>query len=166
MEHFYAATPASAASERSIEKYTRSEILAARQKWIDFLLIKGRRKATGILDEGDGHRCCLGHACYVLGLPRKPRESRGFSYDNGESELAPPMLIESLGLWDAEGGTQSIEHKITLARFEDSLHDSYPTLAQINDETDASPRQIGEYLATVIEGGDHTPFRPLSDYRE
>lgn len=38
------------------DKMKFKEVKANRQKWIDFLRKKGRKKATGKLDRGDGKR--------------------------------------------------------------------------------------------------------------
>lgn len=135
--------------------YTREEIYANRLKWIEFLLVPGRKKAISVLDEGNGYRCCLGHACFVLKLTRTKNVhlDGNFYYDN-EGEVAPSKLIEMVGLWD-ENGTS--DNRVPLIGQENNL-------ASLNDETDATPKEIGEYLMTVIEGGIDTPFRPLSHY--
>lgn len=148
-------------------KYTRSQIRANRQKWIDFLMVKGRKKTTGRLDKGGGARCCLGHGCHVLGIkPEKIETERGsfVGYDD-HTETAPVSFVEMVGLWTPLGsvryGYASID---VFGRGE--YENIKETLADINDETKASPRKIGEYLLSVIEGGGHTPFRPLSEYGE
>jgi hypothetical protein len=48
----------------------RHEILANRRKVINFLKQSKRIKAVGALNKGNGARCCLGHMCYVLKIPR------------------------------------------------------------------------------------------------
>lgn len=144
-------------------KYTRSQIRANRQKWIDFLMVKGRKKATGLLDKGGGARCCLGHGCYVLGI--KPERSDGGSwiYYDDASEMAPKSFVEMVGLWTQEGSTFNENSDIDVFGNKNPIK-MFESLAEVNDETNASPKKIGEYLLSVIEGGEHTPFRPLSEY--
>lgn len=142
----------------------RSEILANREKVISFLTNKKRKKATGALDTGDGCRCCLGHMCYALDIKRvisstksltdKYKYAYGHFHDTG---WAPMELVNLVGLYSKGGGVNS--HK-------DIIIGSYTSssLADLNDNTMITPQQIGEYLKSVIEGGEDTPWRPLSDY--
>jgi len=145
-----------------VQIYTRSEIRAYRQKWIDFLMAKGRKKATGQLDAGGGARCCLGHGCYILGIKAESFGEGGWEYDGSEG-LAPASFIEMVGLWNDTGST-NFSTPIKIFKKE-SAHDNVD-LAGINDDTNASPLRIGRYLLSVIEGGDDTPFKPLTDYPE
>lgn len=146
----------------SLKIYTRSEVRENRLKWINFLLVKGRKKATGALDRGSGNRCCLGHGCFILGLKRKPMEGGLFEYEDN-LEIAPVSFKEMVGLWDDTGSTDSGEVIWKFAN-ENGLH--HADLVGINDDTEATPREIGEYLLSVIEGGTNTPFIPLTDYPE
>lgn len=146
-----------------IPMYTRSQIRENRQKWIDFLMVKGRKKATGVLDEGGGHRCCLGHGCYALGIKSLKVEYNGhFEYD-GSLDIAPDSFIEMVGLWDDTGSTNL---GTAIEVFKKSDGHIYTDLAGVNDDTNASPNRIGKYLLSVIEGGPETPFRPLTNYPE
>lgn len=140
--------------------YTRDEVLAYRVKWIDFLLNPKRKKAVEVLDEGKGHRCCLGHACYALGLHKtKDGSNSGFFKYNDELEVAPQQLVEMLGLYDTNGGIKPFS-SISYSG------GNYSSLASWNDDSEVTPQEVGAYLKTVIEGGDHTPFKPLSNYRK
>lgn len=145
-------------------EYTRSQILENRKKWAEFLMKPGRRKAQSRLDTGGGNRCCLGHACYVLGI--KPENKEGIIYYDESFEMAPERLINMLGLWQDDGATENYEHVIPLFPEYTSKYNNIKDLAAGNDETSASPQRIGKYLMTVLEGGKHTPFRPLTDYSE
>lgn len=40
-------------------------------KWADYLEQKGLKQAVGVLDDGDGGKCCLGHLCDMLGVKRR-----------------------------------------------------------------------------------------------
>lgn len=155
-------------------RFLRSEILSHRQIWADFLMKKGRKKATAQLDAGGGSRCCLGHGCYVMGLKPKRESLGGSIYYNESYEMAPVALVEWLGLWDVDGSTRNnypidVFNSVEENKEIDSEYDEYDmhsNLAAINDETDATPKQIGEYILKVIDGGKNTPFRPLSDFPE
>lgn len=150
------------------KSYTRSQIYEARMAWIKFLMTKGRKKAVERLDVGGGARCCLGHACYILGIKGRPILNipgdvvYGFTYE-GNEKAVPQSLVEKLGLWAdlGESGDGAF-----LGEFLTQTGNQCNSLALINDETDATPYQIGKYLLTVIEGGTNTPFRLLTDYRE
>lgn len=146
----------------NVAVYTRSQVRAARIKWAEFLMAKGRKKATGLLDSGEGHRCCLGHGAYILGIKGKKLPNGHYAYED-ETDIAPQSLIEMVGLWDDTGMTNDgTPIKIFKKK---SNHDLYD-LAGVNDNTNASPRRIGKYLLSVVEGGYNTPFRPLEDYPE
>lgn len=137
----------------------RAEILANRQKVITFLKQPKRLKTTGKLDKGDGARCCLGHMCYVL---KVPRTWQGSSYGYGtrnDINYAPLEVINAVGLYyyDGKPGNKQ-DIKI------ETLTGGWESLAVMNDSTLATPQQIGTYLESVIEGGNNTPWKPLTDY--
>lgn len=117
---------------------------------------------------GNGERCCLGHGCYILGIPRVqhaegiPRLQHAavqegyYSYD-GDNAEAPQSFVDMVGLWSRSGRINGGQPFIINGKKCDSL-------VRANDGLDATPQQIGQYLLSVIEGGDDTPFVPLSDY--
>lgn len=148
--------------------YTRSQIRENRMKWINFLMTKGRKKAIGVLDVGEGKRCCLGHGCFVLGVPKQKMDDGAYSYES-ETSIPPDTFWCAVGLY-ANDGEPSIG-RITIRKME------FSSLADANDKTEnpdyysnnkinITPRQIGAYLLSVIEGGEKTPFYPLTDYPE
>lgn len=119
------------------------DVKANRQKWIDFLREEGRVKAVNILDNGNEKRCCLGHACFVLGVTRHvERMSNGVAavyYGKQWNRVrAPDELVELLGLND------------NLGRFKDGAltHASRErfSLADINDSTHATPKEIADFI--------------------
>ena len=134
----------------------RYEILSARITWAQFLQQPEREKAIGNLDEGDEKRCCLGHGCYCLGVVRRLLDfDARYAYGEEEAQVCPPKeFAEAVGLWSRDGCAKSLQD---LIREKESL-------AELNDETDITPQEIGAYLESVVEGGPDTPFRPLSDY--
>lgn len=131
---------------------TRAEVLANRRRWIDFLK-KRSKKTIGSLDHGGGHRCCLGHGCYALGIKRTEYQGE-FSYGNAHSvDLAPQELIDAVGLWSMHGSVAGDRS-------------SRPSLTQLNDDDDWSPKRIAQYLEENIQGGESTPWRALEEYPE
>lgn len=143
-----------------MSELTRAEVRANREKWARFLMQPGRKKATGVLDEGDGYRCCLGHGAYCLGVPRS-RYLSGFEYGDGYDDcVAPQELIQLVGLHYSEGNPLESNGMVINGS-------TYGCLTAANDSPDGlRPKQIGEYLLSVIEGGPSTPFIPLSEYKE
>lgn len=151
---------------------TRSEVLANRWTWINFLLTKGRKKVIETLDKGKGERCCLGHGAYCLGVKKSLNYNNVIIYGaECNDSYAPKELIEKVGLWSNDGKVSEGDFIIKGINFS--------TLAGANDTTtvydqdsgddvpfNATPRDIGKYLQSVIEGGRDTPFKPLTDYPE
>ena len=124
----------------------KSEILENRKKWIEKLLDPASLKHKGCLQhpaESD-KCCCLGWACVALEA----------EFDGRKDYLSEEQL-EMLGMWYFRGTSKDFS---CLGELE------YNNLISINDHTDATPQDIGRYLESVIEGGEHTPFIPLSNF--
>ena len=158
-------------AEEIVKQYTRSEVRAAREKWANFQATRGRKKTKGQLDRSYGERCCLGHACYVLGAVRN---TDGLYIGYGkekETSFLPEEIMNLLGTWD-HFGTIIIKDREVFRKPKGSEYNGkyknyyFDSLADLNDHTDISAVQIGKYLKTVIEGGYGTPFRPLEDFKE
>lgn len=152
-----------------------SEVLENRRKWIEYLRAPGRKKFDGgwLADPEDGEsRCCLGHACVVLGIPGEYVETIGLWRFNSGAATAPYEVNKLLGLHSSNGGLKfggfgsldrfAVENGFTYTKpqYKGQLN----SLASLNDATDITPAAIGDYLESVIEGGDETPFRALSEY--
>jgi len=136
---------------------TRSQIRANREKWARFLMKPGRKKYGGALDNGGGARCCLGHGAYALGVSRVKKLAGWFAYgEDQENNCAPEEFVDLVGLYTDNGRVDNLGECL-----DGWDHES---LVEVNDNTDATPQEIGKYLLSVIDGGPHTPFRPLSDY--
>lgn len=133
----------------------RSEIKENRLKWAKFLMEKGRKKAEGLLDKGNGERCCLGHGCYILGIKREHDKISNVYYYGRQSEdaHAPDEFIQAVGLWDHAGITNGTPNK-------------GHSFVSMNDNEGMSPYEIGQYILDNIEGGSGTNFRPLSDWKD
>lgn len=143
------------------EVYSRSEIKINRQKMIDQLKDPKSEKTEGLLEDPNNNnaRCCLGHGCHALNIERFV-DSNGICYgQENDSAVAPPQLINKVGLFFNLGVFQS--RKITT--FKSVKFDS---LVGANDGSNLTPQDIGEYLESVIEGGEDTPWKPLSEYPE
>lgn len=127
---------------------TKTEILANRQKFAKGLQEPHRLKATNRLESilNPNKRCCLGHGCEIFGLKRA--EWGGEVHYNGEAGIAPPALVDLLGLIENTGWVKSKSTSLT----------------EINDETAATPQEIGKMIEEWIEGGDGTPFKSLDQY--
>jgi len=150
---------------------TREQILENRRKVIEFLKQPERKKAIGHLEDRESNekRCCLGHMCHALDLPRTVRDGGRVAYD-GDCFVAPHAAMVRLGLNSDMGaiagevghfGFGFEEGKIFVVEKERGLAS---TLAGLNDGTKATPQNIAEYLESVIEGGEKTPWRALSSY--
>lgn len=139
---------------------TRSEVLNNRKIWISHLLNPQTQKTTGKLEDADNPkaRCCLGHACHLF-IPHKRTINKFGSIVEYENSVnyAPNSIINVLGLHIKTGGSLLF----------DIIYKEIDSLAELNDSLlNITQAEIGLYLASVIEGGSHTPFRPLSDYPE
>ncbi len=132
-------------------EYTRAQILENRQKWIAFLKEPNRKKGVNTLQsETDPEaRCCLGHGAHVLD-PNHEKWKVGQSY-------LPNVLVVELGLHNPAGGTKDSSY---------IMNTTCTCLARVNDDTIITPKAIGEYLESVINGGHSTPFKLLSYYPE
>ena len=130
----------------------RDQILENRRKWIDYLKQPTTKKGVDRLSNSRNteERCCLGHACHVIGIPYD-RENNTF--DSCWS-YPPESLVEALGLWDRAGSCSSWQTYFLPGG-------KFRSLATWNDDSDVTPQEIGAYLETVIEGGPETPFKPL-----
>ena len=124
----------------------KSEILENRKKWIEKLLDPASLKHKNCLQHPtkSDKCCCLGWACVALGV----------EFDKTGSYL-PEEQRKMLGMWGQIGGSCDCSY---LGEWE------YDNLSAVNDKTDATPQDIGRYLESVIEGGEHTPFIPLSNF--
>lgn len=123
-----------------------SEILENRRKWIEFLKRPETKKYTSRLASITipGARCCLGHGCEALGLQYRP-----------SGLLATEEFIEAVGLWSKDGTAKDNGNVFAIK--------GYRSLASLNDHTVYTPQQIGEYLESVIMGGEDTPFKPIKE---
>jgi hypothetical protein len=141
--------------------YSPADILAARRKWIDFLKLPTTKKAQGeLVDSADlDARCCLGHACHVLGATAD--HDRYLNEDGERHYHYPPReIVDQLGLWNNAGGGETFDG----GQHKPSLSNGQVSLAYWNDRADepVTQAEIGEWLETVIMGGPETPFKEIT----
>lgn len=139
----------------------RSEIKENRQKVIDQLKDPSSQKETGKLEslQDSNYRCCLGHACHALNIIRSQTECCVCYGEKEHDATAPEELVDLVGFYSCCGGFKSYSsHTFKKYKFSD--------LMALNDVTSISPQEIGEYLESVIEGGEDTPWKSLSEYPE
>jgi hypothetical protein len=130
-----------------------AEIIEARKKWIAYLKNSDTLKTIGKLEDPDNpnKRCCLGHACHIFEVERQASKFKVL-YDDHSARL-PESLVLKLGMWSVYGSGKLVQYKLRGL--------DVKSLSSLNDDADYTPQQIGEYLETVIEGGDDTPFKSL-----
>lgn len=189
---FWPVGPSRGFSLDQVFEMKRDEVRQNRIKWAEFLLNKKRKKAVGMLDAGKGSRCCLGHGAYCLDVVKYKKPDSGWRYGEKQiSSYAPEEFVNLVGLWEDNGSLASFDdyyypksyflvYDNILSSLSSTTKEEYDdtengvinhriylsSLTAINDDTRATPQQIGAYLMTVIEGGNGTPFKPLTDWAE
>ena len=145
--------------------YKRSEILANRQKWIDYLQEPERKKTKNELESfyDNEARCCLGHAEFLFNSDRSCIEEMVY-YGESEVNLSEETM-NLLGMYYNEGEIFNSGHYpiTSYLKYEDK---QFRSLSILNDCTDITPQEIGKLLQGMIDGGENTPFKPLTDYEE
>ena len=158
-----------------------------RRRWLAFLREDGRKKLTGWLENPDDPeaRCCLGHACKVLGATREVVENddspdetgrewpRRVQYDGGYAAL--PRTVA--GNLDIDLNGRFVEPvAIDAARVSADYFDLneagqalIPSLAEINDSTDLNPWEIAGMIEEQWLFGNVQPVQspePDAEIRE
>ena len=130
----------------------RKLVWNARLRWIDHLLKPDTKKFVGSLENisNEKERCCLGHACNVLGAEREVLCAR-VTYDGSLTHL-PRTIKHKLDMHNNLGGNVIRKPLLNLPHY---------SLSVMNDRTKATPQDIGKYLMTVIRGGESTPFKEI-----
>ena len=132
----------------------------ARKTWFAFLREPGRKKHTGELESvlDNERRCCLGHACHVLGANRTEICRDSSIYYGNQSGILPDSIAEMLDM-DAEGCLYS---SIDLDGDEEA-DGGIDTITALNDDTDLNPAQIADVLEKQFERGNVVPYRKIID---
>lgn len=122
-------------TDRGNESIEENSFLTNRLKWIAYLIQPHLEKERDKL--GSGVKCCcLGHGCAVLLTPEEWKSDDSVS----------PRFAKMVGLHDSAGSTIV------------GLFHGVECLSQLNDNSAATPQEIGEMLLEVVRGGDRTPF--------
>ena len=156
--------------------YSTQEVNTARALWDAILRDPQSLKGTGALESIDNppRRCNLGHACAALGAIRQITTIAELGgqhvayHDRGDtrglrqrhSEL-PPATAERLDI-DTVGTLSRTITDEELTRFHIQRNDgSNPpeSLAEINDETDATPTQIADFMVYAFAHNLTRPYR-------
>ncbi len=129
--------------------YTWDEVLANRKTWIEFLKNPILDKACGVLDLGrNNKRCCLGHACYVLGATVNGTTEFGsdtcLKYDNTYTD-APIDVQMKLGLKNSTGEFINRDNRDQAFYITVDVGDVF-SLAYLNDTTNLTPQEIGAFI--------------------
>lgn len=146
---------------------TRSQVRANRETAFTFLQQPELKKGTGCMEHNaDGlnkdSRCCLGHMAVALNIQRVVMPTGRVAFGNAQDiHYAPKELRVALGLKDHAGSAEPSDKDNPKL-----LPSGFSSLSNWNDGSNVTPQEIGTYLASVIEGGEGTPFIPLSEYPE
>lgn len=144
----------------------RGVILQNRINWHEYLQHPDTKRHQGSLESLllPAARCCLGHACHTLALPRAVKLFGGTEQIHYASDFAyaPLEAMRLLGLLTEDGRVfgELPEEMLFASEGPPTL-----TLAGLNDDIGWLPQKIGEMLETMVEGGPGTPYFPLTAYR-
>lgn len=137
---------------------TKKEILANRKQWVNYLTEKRLYKHIGELQKLNGVSCCcLGHGCNLFKIPKKQIGTElAFGVDNNII-YAPDELINLVGLHDTLGKFKDYK-SFYFDKHTRTFHNSDSTgnrqeffsLAGLNDDTDATPKEIGMFIKAHI----------------
>ena len=106
-------------------------------------------------------RCCLGHGCDIFNIKKRKENNSVYFGKDDNYAIAPLELVDLLGLTNSTGGSYIGS---SLKNIES--HSDIKSLTSLNDNTDITTNEIGKSMEDWIEGGEGTPFKPLSDYPE
>ena len=124
----------------------------ALDKWLKVLRDPASRKVKGMLESVDepNYRCCLGHLCHALGVPRHGDYQEvnygmaiGEARDINWSQL-PAYVAQQVGITEAG----DFIHPVVYERFE------YGSLADLNDETEITPQEIADIIEREAKAGN------------
>lgn len=145
--------------------YTREQIRANRLAWAQGLQEPEREKHTSELEDytNPSRRCCIGHGCHILGIHRYTDDETHRVFYENHGTTAPNSFMDMVGM-ETDCGT-GISF-LCGAEVEEDEHNHVTSLVGLNDNTNCTTQSIGLMMMQWIEGGDGTPFKPLSDYPE
>ena len=116
-----------------------------RKIWLKQLRDPNAKKAIGALESSScpDLRCCLGHACYALGIERKESSTRVFYGGKNEWKYTslPRPVSEMLGIDDFGLFKEPVLYKLK----------EYKSLADLNDKSDITPQKIADIIEANLE---------------
>ena len=129
----------------------------ALDKWLKVLRSPLSQRTKGKLENGvySEARCCLGHLCHALDVPRHQIDGEGglVEYGNADdgdaswSEL-PEYVAEDIGI-STDGEFRSlVSYKGT----------HYVSLADLNDSTKITPQEIADIIEREAKADNLEPY--------
>ena len=124
-----------------------------RDLWLEQLHSPESEKAVSMLEDGEyeNARCCLGHACYALGIEREV-EQLSFGgvlhtrvyYDHDHEVLSEDVaqMLDITPNGDFINAVDIAEYYPDLV-----LYNEFLCLSELNDRTELDPQQIAVILA-------------------
>jgi len=132
-----------------------------RHKWARFLMQPERQKLSGMLGEYKTEkRCCIGHACAMMGIEEGKSLASTTSIFDDSTKVAPKSVVGALGLRDEVGAFANAPIMIDTSVFrgieiaqpgKDHFATPIKSLADLNDNTPATPQEIGRFILENIE---------------
>lgn len=124
---------------------TQRKVYEARFTAFQYLMKPERVKHRGRMAKSleSEARCCLGHMCVALNVE--------FVHYDAYSHT----LSKIIGMHKFTGGSLS-EKPLIKGK-------GYTNLTGLNDYSPMTPQEIGQYLMSVIWGGEDTPLKPLDE---
>ncbi|MCY4499246.1 MAG: hypothetical protein OXC14_18425 [Rhodospirillaceae bacterium] len=136
-------------------RYTREEVQANRERWLEYLREEGRLKHVGSLEnaEAPDERCCLGHGAHCLDAPRQVvgMDHHIVEYD-GESSFLGDNVSELLNLHKSGQFHDTITIKGQVGEDDELIE--FDNLTQVNDDTSLEPGEIADVIAEQFEKGN------------
>ena len=141
-----------------------------RALWLEQLRRPESEKATGMLEDGEyeNARCCLGHACYALGIECEEeaieiggvlhtRVYYDHNYEVLSDEVAEMLDIDPNGHF--ERAVEISDYYPDLVQYNEFL-----CLSDLNDRTDLTPQQIADVIEDQFVKGNMSPTPyPIED---
>ena len=134
----------------------REEVNNNREKWLKFLRSNGINKAKGHLETPKSYgvknsRCCLGHACHILGF--KARHGVRSNNDdvvryNSANLTLPRAAREMLNI------TKEGKFLIPVEVKGKKCTHSYISMAHLNDNTSLTLKEIADIIEEQLKAGN------------
>ena len=153
-------------------KYTKEQINEARQKWLAQLRDPESKKLTLRLEDAEDPkaRCCLGHACHALGLPRSVDTEHELATGSklvlvlyGEDEHTDRFTSDVLPMNAAEMLDISVVGTFVKPLVHRGVQPPYMSLSDLNDESTLTPAEIADVIEEQFEKDNLMSYRASID---